>query len=542
METANASKPRVGPSPWTANLDRLREYCDKAAAKSSKFGEMSSYIFDHVTSTRNITVLHIQPENHADHLLRLHILLQSIDKHRLFSLKERRDIPLGVVVVVDSLNDQNHGFKQACWIASERTETKGKEKCGGAAYLFGKDFNVVVVKGLSTNNLGYFKSAVCRLGQAIKAIASDFKAEGIVWHECATITLLARILQERNIRPEYFKAIVCTSGLTFDDKTCTASFGFKDGGASGALMSNLEKTRIPIIFVDSSCLGHPSTTTQTSTLNMNDAWNPFASHLPYFSNHWPRLFPITSWRPLLGQGMDALAVSVFQLRAACVAAGINDIAVVKQAKTELGPTKAAVKLVEPWAKSCIDSCSYTSSALMNLKLKLGNELWQSCLRANCPLEFPLDALLGGVVDPGTSIDEDAVLALRVDIDFSTSPRIRVSASTNIPTYVLISTSPDSSFVAETLNAGWETLMSRYPDPNKYIADIPKQIAESWEVLAVVAMRNLQAISKSDSCKQWGKKEKALFSHLMQTVWERDMTVLVAKSLRRHPMVAFAEKK
>lgn len=538
MQVANASKPRVGPSPWTANLDRLVEYGNKATAKSSKFGEMSSHILDHLTSTRNIAVLHIQPENHADHLLRLHILLQSIAKHYLFSIKERRDIPLGVVVVVDSLNDQSNGFKQACWVASKRMDSKGKEKCGGSVYLFGRDSNIVVVRGLSTDNLGYFKSAVSRLGQAIQNTLSGVKAKGIVWHECTTVTLLARTLQERNVRPEYFKAILCTSGLSFDNRTCTVGFGFKDEGARGALLSNLEKTRIPLILLDPSSVGHPPTTTQTSTLNMKDTWNPVTSHLPYFSNQWPRLLPIESWRPLLGQGMDVLATSVFRLRAACVCGGISDTSVVRQAKIELGPTKAAVKLVEPWAKKCIDSSSYTSSALMTFKLKLGYELWQSCLRANCPVEFSLDALVGGSVDPGTSIDEDAILALRVDIDFSSS-QIRVSSSTKIPTYILISTS-DAGFVAETLNAGWETLLSQYPDPIKNAASIPKQIAESWEALAVVVMRNLQAISRCEACKQWGKNEKALFTFLMQTIWGRDLTILTAKSLGRHPMAAFAE--
>lgn len=260
MQVANASKPRVGPSPWTANPERLVEYGEKAMAKSSKFEEMSSYIFEHLTSTRNVVVLHIQPEGHADHLLRLHVLLHSIDKHRLFSIKERRDIPLGAVIVVDSLNDQSNGFKQACWVARERTETKGKEKCDGAAYLFGKNFNVVVVRGLATDNLEHFSSAVSRLGQATKNTMSGVKAKGIVWHECATINLLARTLQARNIRPEYFKAIVCTSGLAFDvdDKSCTVNFGFEDGGARGALLSNLEKTRIPLILLNPSSLGKSS--------------------------------------------------------------------------------------------------------------------------------------------------------------------------------------------------------------------------------------------------------------------------------------------
>ncbi|KAE9974847.1 hypothetical protein BLS_006836 [Venturia inaequalis] len=542
MQVANASKPRVGQSPWTASLDGLLEYGAMATAKSSKFGEMSSHIFDHLTSMRNITVLHIQPENHADHLLRLHILLQSIDKHRLFSIKERRDIPLGVIIIADSLNDQNNGFKQACWVASERTETKGKEKCGGAAYLFGTEANVVVVRGLARNNLEHFKSAVSRLGQAITNTMSGVKAKGIVWHECATITLLARTLQERNVRTEYFKAILCTSGLTFHDKTCTVGFGFKDEGARGALLNNLEKTGIPLILLDPSSVGHMPTTVQTSTLNMKDAWNPFASHLPYFSNQWPRLLPIDSWRPLLGQGMDVLVASVFRLRAACVFGGISHTSVVKQVKTELGPTKAAVKLVTPWAKKCIDGSSYTPSALMSLKLKLGNELWQSCLRANCPVEFPLDALVGGLVDPGTSIDENAVLALRVDVEFSTGPRVRASASTKIPTYVLVSTSADSGFVAEALNTGWESLMSQYPDPAKKFASIPKQIAESWEFSAIAMMKTLQAILKTEACKQWGNKDMALFTSLMQTVWGRDMTVLAAKTLRRHPMATFAEKR
>lgn len=239
--------------------------------------------------------------------------------------------------------------------------------------------------------------------------------------------------------------------------------------------------------------------------------------------------------------MDVLATDVFLLRAACVSGGINETAVVKQVKTELGPSKAAIKLVKAWAKKCIETSSYTASALMNLKLKLGNELWQSCLRANCPLEFPLDALVGGLVDPGTSVDENSLLALRVDIDFSTH-QVRASPSTAVPTYILISTSSDSGFVAETLNAGWETLMSQYPDPTKYFAEIPKQIAESWEALTVVAMKHLQAIAKSEVCKQWGEKEKALFAHLMQTIWGKDMTVLAAKSLGRHPMAVFAEKK
>lgn len=177
---------------------------------------------------------------------------------------------------------------------------------------------------------------------------------------------------------------------------------------------------------------------------------------------------------------------------------------------------------------------------MKIKLKLGNELWQSCLHANCPVEFPLDALVGGLVDPGSSVDEDAVLALRVDIDFST-PTVRVSPYTKIPTYILISTS-DSGFVAETLNAGWESLLSQYPDPTKNLASIPKQIAESWGVLAVVAMKNLQAIGKSNAYKQWGKKEQAMFVYVIQTVWNKDMTALAAKSLGRHPMAGLAEKK
>lgn len=273
---------------------------------------------------------------------------------------------------------------------------------------------------------------------------------------------------------------------------------------------------------------------------MKDAWNPFASHLPYFSNHWPRLLPIGAWRPLIGQGMDGFAAAVFRLRAACVSGGISETAVVKQVKAELGPIKANQDLVKPWAKKCIDTSSYTSRALMKTKLKLGNELWQSCLRANCPVEFPLDALVGGLVDPGTSVDENAVLALRVDIDFS-APQLRVGAYTKIPTYILISTS-DSNFVAETLNSGWESLLSQYPDPTKTFASIPKQIAESWEILAVVAMKNLQAIGKSNAYKQWGKKEQAMFAYVLQGVWNRNMTVLAAKSLGRHPMAGLAEKK
>ncbi|QDS76663.1 hypothetical protein FKW77_000090 [Venturia effusa] len=540
MQAANASKPRVGPSPWTTNLDRLVEYGEKAKSKSSKFEEMSCYIFDHLTSTRNVVVLHIEPESHADHLLRLHVLLQAIDKHRLFSLKERRDIPLGVVIVVDSLSYRNNGFKQACWVASERMETNGKEKCGGAAYLFGKNLNVVVIKGLAMDDLGHFKSASSRLGQAIKNTMIGTKAQGIVWHECATISLLARTLQEQDIQSDHLKAIVCTSGLSFDHKSCNVNFGFEDEGARTALILNLEKTRIPLIILDPGTIGHQPTTVQSSTLNVKDVWHPLTSHLPYFSCHWPSLLPIESWRPLLGQGFDILATAIFQIRAACVSGGISEKAVLKQVKTELGPTKTAIKLVEPWARKCIDISSYTPGAIRNTKLKLGNVLWQTCLRAACPIDFPLDALVGGLVDPGVGVDENAVLALRVDIDFS-APQVRVNAYTKIPTYVIVSTS-DSGFVAETLNSGWESLLSHYPDPSKRFASIPKQIAETWEILAVVAMKNLQAIGKGGAYKQWESREQTTFTYVMQTFWNKDMTMLAAKSLCRHPMINLVEKK
>jgi hypothetical protein len=553
MTTASASKPRLGPSPSARNLGCLLEYGGKAAAKSSKLKELSANILDTLTSTRNVVVLHIQPEGFPDHLLRLHILLQTINKYRIFSIKERKDIPLGVVVVVDSLNSNNSGFKQACWVASERTQHKGSAKCGGAAYLFGKDFDVAVVKGLAMNDQGSYKPVVSRLGQAILNIMKSMRAKGFVWHECATIALLARTLQEvsnnneRNIHTEYFKGVCCTSGLTIDRKGCTVKFGLKNAKARKQFLGSLEKFRIPLIFLDSSTFGLPPVKTQTSALNTDASWNPLSSHLPYLSVHWPRLLPSDSWRPLLGQGMDKLATTVFRLRAAIVPGGIGDEAVAKQVKNELGPNDRAVSLVKSWAKKSINATSYASSALMNLKLHFGTELWQAYLLSNCPVDFPLDSLIGGLVDPGTKLEGDEVMALRVDIDFS-SLAVCVNAYSKVPTYILVPTSnatktTPSKFVANHLNSSWGHLITSYPSPqSKQIASIPKEIAESWEVLAVAAMKNLQVVGKSKAYEQWGKKEQALFGYVVQAIWGRDLTTIAANSLGRHPMNILATKK
>jgi hypothetical protein len=545
MPPANTSKLRLGPSPWAENIGSLLEYGGKATSWSSKFEEMSDYVLNTLTSTRNAVILHIQPEGFPDHLLRLHILLQTIDRHRLFSIKERRDIALGVVVVVDSLNSSNNGFKQACWVASERTQHKGKEKCGGAVYLFGRDSNVVVVRGLAMNNQGSFKSAVSRLGQAIRNVMRGMKARAIVWHECATIALLARTLQEvytkneRNIRIEHFKAICCTSGFTLNDSSCTINFGFENERARNALLSNLEKSRIPLVFLDSSTLGLPPNNSHTTTLNMSTSWNPFASHLPYFSIHWPRLLPIQSWRPVLGQGMDTLATTIFRLRATTISGEMGEGAVVQQVKRELGPNNHAISLVKPWAKKCINTISYTSSALMNLKLRLPTALWQACLLSSCPIDFPLDALVSGIVDPGAKDEEEEMMCLRVDINFS-SPSVRVHAYSKIPTYILVPISSSSSFAANHLNQSWEHLIMQYPDPKK-MATIPRGISESWENLAVAAMKNLQAVGKTKAYAQWGEEEKVLFGYVVQAIWGRAMTTIAAKSLGRHPMAIFTKQ-
>lgn len=234
--------------------------------------------------------------------------------------------------------------------------------------------------------------------------------------------------------------------------------------------------------------------------------------------------------------MDTLATTIFQIRAACIPGGIGEGAVVTQVKKELGSTNAAINLVKPWAKQCINSNLYTSSALMKLKLHLGEELFQAYLLANSPVEFSLDALIGGVLDPGTRVDEDALLALRVDVNFSS---VRINAYSKIPTYILVATS-DSSFVAEHLNQSWESLLMLYPDGRKVVS-IPKEIAGSWEILAVAAMKNLQVIGKSEAFKQWGRKEQGLFGYLVRTIWGHDMTSIVAKSLGRHPMAVFGDK-
>jgi hypothetical protein len=197
MPSYTSSKPRgtynphlehLEPSPKITNLKILRSFVQHAATVPA-FQHQSNMLLATFTSSHRLPILHIQPEENPDHLLRLHLLIHATKSLRQYLARERKISAAGAIIVVDSLSRDFKGFKQACWVVDQHTTDRGLDVLNGRGVAFGR---FTIIRGACGNS--DYGGASSSIINAIKTMSKVSSNKDFVWHECGRPFVLTNFL------------------------------------------------------------------------------------------------------------------------------------------------------------------------------------------------------------------------------------------------------------------------------------------------------------------------------------------------------------
>jgi len=449
-------------------------------------------------------------------------MLHAIEPLRTWIIKERIAVRLGAVVVVDSVDETHGGFDQACWVLSEHKKVAVVKRFDGAVYVFG---SIAVVRGVGrkANSYGY-QSAVGRLLYVVENIMRESRASGLVWHECSDCELLARTLETLGKNKDYqritFRAISMTSGLAMDEKTIRLKSGMQSSSTRKLLLRTIQRLNIPLLLIDKCTLSldNPYTKLPTHGPELLARWSSRANRQPYISNQWPRLLPRVAWTPIIKFQMDDLCVELYRLRASTD--HVYESRVSNNAKKELTPS-----LAKTWAKRAIDAQEYTRSKCHNSKAR-ADALVTIGRHVEAPMDFPLDAFVGTLVDPGRAVAVADVTALRVDVDW-TAPAVRVNSDSLVQTYILLSKTAKGAHAM--LLRAWADFITPYT--LLPLASVPLPVATSWRDLQRLVEIHMGYLCAAAAGKKWTVAERDLAKQVLFHAVSGSMARLCAHAVK-----------
>ncbi|KAF2427149.1 hypothetical protein EJ08DRAFT_365263 [Tothia fuscella] len=491
QESNGPSLQHLEPSPGIHNLRDLRNFVDHAS-KNATFIHFSEDLLITFTASTHVPILHIQPENNPDHLLRLHLLLHAIKPLNQYIAKRRTTVGAKAIVVVDSINNHHQGFSQACWVVSHESKDDSSNLQNERVMAFG---NIVVIRGsCGGNECG---RAVLRIIAAIKTTTAELHSKDFVWHECAGARLLSRFLsmlskEGRSIK-DHFKGIAMTSGLSIDEEMCVVKM--EDKLARDGVCALIQRYNIPLLLIDENTLelADPYAEPLTWQDMRLGKWSPHANMLLNLSSRWNSLLPMDAAEPIIRQCMNDLAVEVYRLRAKVER--VYEQKVVDSMQKELTKEKAL-----PWIRRANQSESYTKLACQEQKVE--QALIKVGQYVEAPLDFQLDAVVGGLLDRGRPTDN--LIALRVDIDWKRHA-LRLNSNNHIPLYLLVQKSGHSQALHTDMSNLWVNFIS------DTFANAPVQAYKnngfwaSWDDLIRVVKMHIKVMLSSQS-KTWSKQE------------------------------------
>jgi hypothetical protein len=176
----------------------------------------------------------------------------------------------------------------------------------GNGYLFG---NIALVRGVTDGTSS--SNAIARVQTTIGNLHKCTQCKGVLWHECVTISLLAKMVKDVTTWQASFgraplKAITISSGLSMDCTYLLSCSGLPDPTTTNPFLTLLNSLKVPIVFIDAYMLGINSDLDQPNSESSAKYYSR-ATTLPHFTDVFPSLLPLAVRETLMKPNMDDLA-------------------------------------------------------------------------------------------------------------------------------------------------------------------------------------------------------------------------------------------
>lgn len=519
-------------SPWITKPSELRHF-KRQMTRIEGFAEASNQVMDEFKSRDNLPILHIRPESHPDHLLRLHLLLRAVLPEKTLVNQAgggpMQIVSAGAVIIVDSATSDNHGFKQACWVVSEHSNLTEQLIFGGAGFLFD---NVAVIRGVTDKHST--SNAVARVENTVKNLIRRTQCNGLIWHECATIFLLNQMIQDMKqwrstFKSNPLKAVSITGGLTMGISDGALRIPprpvLPDKATTEAFFGKMKSMKIPVVLVDDYLLGIRTDLNKATSPTKVAQWYSHSTALPLFTSAWPFLIPPAASEPVLKEYMEDLALNIYRLYGRLTDKTTS--AVTGEIKGDFSATKAKF-----WAKNIIHDDEFTKEKNSR---PIAEHLIKAFLNADAPVSFDLDAMAGSLLDPAR--DMDTVTAMRVEMDWS-APQFRARLDDDSTTYILVSKNSQST--VDTMFAHWQKVMQHVLPPGR-VPTIEKDLAGTWLYMAGVLVRRMEYMKKKDGFKKWDKKDRETLESIKWCLQNGGMSMAATRALNMTPKEFWKQK-